>query len=229
MSARVTLLSSTSAAPPVSRLRQLSALRRPLAAAIRWQPMVLGTLLVAVLLAVKAPDVTSAESAVLWLRVVAIVLASSACFVLDDDAAELLSPSPASLARRRTLRLGVAVGLVALPWAGSVLAVSMRPRVDVPVWGLTLELAALLAVGLAAAAAMDRWTGVPDPGVGASPLVFALALLAFRLPARWALYVPPGPAWDDAHLRWAALLGGASLVLAWSMRDPAARSARRAR
>lgn len=214
---------------PVSRLRQLAALGRPLAAAVRWQPVIVGTLLVAVLLAVKAPDITSTGSAILWLRLFAIVLASSACFVLDDEAAQLLASSPLSLAGRRTLRVAVAGALVAVPWTTCVVVMSRRPTVDVPVAALTLELVTLLGVGLAAAAALDRWSGVPDPGVVASPLVVALALLAFRLPERWALYVPPGSAWLAGHLRWAGLLAVAVLVLAWSMRDPAARSARRAR
>jgi len=210
----------------VSRTRQLAALRRPLAAAIHWQPVVVGTLLAAILIAIKAPDIASTGSAILWLRLIAIVLASSACFVLDDDAAQLLASSPFSLARRRALRILVAAGLVAVPWAACVMVLAGRPTVDVPVTALTLELAALLGIGLAAAAVLDRSTGVPDAGVVASPLVVALALLAFRLPERWALYVGPGSGWVDAHLRWAGLLAAAALVLAWCMRDPAARSSR---
>jgi hypothetical protein len=117
-----------------------------------------------------------------------------------------------------------AAALVTPLWWAAVSFLSTARGVDVPVLGLTLELAALVMLGLAAAAALDRWSGVPDPGVGASPLVFGSALLASRLPERWALVVPPGPAWTDAHVRWAVLLACSVLVLGWLTRDPATRA-----
>lgn len=201
-----------------------TALLRPLAAATRWQPIAGATLVVAVALPVKIRDLSEPDSAVATLRFVAIILASSACFVVDDDAADVLASSPATLVRRRLLRIGVGAGLVAVPWAFALSAVESRGIGDIPVLAMTFELATLLVVGVAAAVALERWRGLRDPGVAASPLVFVLALLASRLPERWALFAPAHNSWTAAHLRWAVLLAAGALLFAWCTRDPAARS-----
>jgi hypothetical protein len=58
----------------------------------------------------------------------------------------------------------------------------------------------------------------------AAPALLALTSAAFLLPARVALYAEPGSAaWDDAHRRWALLLGLALAAFAAASRDPAHR------
>ena len=88
----------------------------------------------------------------------------------------------------------------------------------------TLEAAALLAVTLALAATGSRLAPERRGGVVAAPALLTLATAAFLLPARVALYAPPGSAaWDGAHRRWAVLLGLALAAFAAASRDPAHR------
>lgn len=186
--------------------------------------MAVAAAVIAVVLWLKAGDIASTGSALTLLRFVAIILASSVCFVLDDDAADVLASSPATLRSRRLMRLYAGAALVVPPWLAALGSVSRAHGVDVPVLALTLEVAALVLVGLAAAAALERCTALPDPGVAASAVVFGLALVAFHLPPQWALFVPPEPGWGQAHLRLAGLVVAAMLLLAWCTRDPAAPS-----
>jgi len=201
--------------------RQLFALARPLRSAVRWQPGVAAWGLVALLLVLKDEAQEDVGSALLLLRAVGVIAVLGAAFVLDDDAAVTLEASPSTLAWRRMLRFVTAVALVSVPWSAAVWRVGTHGT-DVPVAGLTLELAALLALAMATASAVTRWSGSTDPGVGTAPVVFAVVLGAFQLPPKLALYGAPGPGWDGAHARWWVLLAVAVLVLSWCGRDPAA-------
>jgi hypothetical protein len=205
------------------RLQQMSVLLRPLRTAVRWQPLLGATVLVVVLLAVKADDLHQDGTALMVLRGVAALLALGAAFLIDDAAAVTLAASPTSLAWRRLHRLLVAA-LVTVPWTLAVLVVRSRGA-ETPVAGLTLELVTLVALALAAAGGITRWTGICEPGVLAAPLVCGLILASFQVPERWALLAWPGTEWEAAHQRWGVLLGAAVLVLAWCTCDPARRGA----
>lgn len=204
----------------VSRLRQLPPLLRPLLGAVRWQPSVGTAGLAGLLLLWTAEDLDDGGTAVLVLRGVAALLALGAAFLLDDAAADTIAASPTSLAWRRSSRLLVAAALVGIPWATAVLTVAGRGA-DLPVGDLSLEFAALLALALAAAAGLARWADAREPGLLAVPFIAGLLLATFRLPERWALIVPPGPAWEAAHERWLLLLAAALLVQLACNRDPA--------
>lgn len=208
--------------PDVVRLRlgQLPALLRPLLSAVRWQPSIGAIALAALLLALKADDLGAGGTALMLLRGVAALLALGAAFLLDDPAANTVAGSPTSLAWRRSHRLALLAMLVGTPWTLAVLAVQSRGT-DVPIAGLTLELATLLAVGLAAGAIITRWTDAPEPGVFAAPLTVGILLTAFRLPEQCALFVPRGPLWGPAHERWALVLAAAVLAFLQCTRDPA--------
>ena len=201
--------------------RQVVALARPLSAATRWQPAVASWVIVAVLLVLKDETLDDPGTALLLLRAAGVVAVLGAAFVLDDDAAVTLEASPSTLVWRRMLRLVTAVALVSVPWSAAVWRVGTHGT-DLPVADLTLELAALLALAMATAAAVTRWSGSTDPGVGTVPVVFAVVLGAFQLPPKLALYGAPGPGWDGAHARWWVLLAVALLFLSWCNRDPAA-------
>ena len=203
------------------RLRQLPLLARPYLAAVRWQPAAVAALGTAALVAWKADDLADAGTGILVLRGVAALLALGAAFLLDDAAADVLASSPTSLAWRRASRLLAGALLVGLPWVGALLTATARND-GLPVLALCLEFGALLALGLGAAAGLARWADAGEPGLLAAPLLAGLLLALLRLPERWALVVGPGPAWDPAHQRWAALLAAAALVLVLCMRDPAA-------
>ena len=207
------------------RLRQAPALVRPLACAARWQPLLGAAALAAVLLVLKADDLGQQGTAVLVLRAIAAVLAVGAAFLLDDRATDTLAASPSTLAWRRGQRLAILVLLAGAAWLGAVLVVRSQGA-DPPIAGLTLELAALLATALAVTAGIMRWAQTHEPGVLAAPAVFGGILAVSRLPEKWALLVSPGPAWDEAHQRWAILLALSVGVIAACNSDPARRRQR---
>ena len=202
------------------RLRQSAALVRPLAAAVRWQPLLGAAALAGALLAVKADDLGGNGTALAVLRGVAALLAVGAAFLLDDGATDTLAASPSTLAWRRHQRLVILAVLAGLTWVLSVLVVRTSGAAP-PVGGLTLELAALLALALATAAGIMRWAQTCEPGVLAAPVVLGVILAMSRLPEGWALLVAPGPAWGPAHQRWAGLLALGVAVFALCNGDPA--------
>lgn len=210
----------TGGAITTARLRQLPLLVRPYLAALRWQPSVGAVVLAAVLVAWQTDDLADPGTGMTVLRGVAALLALGAAFLLDDAAADTLASSPTSLAWRRSSRLVVVALLAGVPWALAVAWVSARAE-GLPVAGLTVEFAAVLAVSLAAAAGIARWTDNRDPGVLAAPVTLGLLLAITRLPQRWTLLAGPGPAWAAAHQRWAVVLAAAVLVLLWCNLDPA--------
>jgi hypothetical protein len=201
---------------------QVTALVRPLSVAIRWQPAVASWAMIAVLLAIEDEARDAQSSALMLLRAVGVVAVLGAAFVLDDEAATTLEASPSTLAWRRFLRGSASVALVTPPWVAAVWRLDTHAT-RLPVAGLTLELYALLALALATAAAVTRWSGSTDPGMAATPVVLMVVLGAFQLPARFALYGVPGSGWDAAHARWVGVFAAATLVLLWCGRDPEAR------
>jgi hypothetical protein len=185
----------------------------------RWPPVLAGWLMAAAVLTWKAGDVRDAGGAVILLRVVAVLLATSVVALADDAAANQLAAVPVQLAWRYGARCGLAVLAVAIPWAGALLWV--RPG-DLAA-ALSLECAALTTFALAVAGSVARWSGARDASVAAGPAVFAAAILASVLPSNWALYAAPGDGWAATHLRWASVLAGALALLVPTVRDPAQR------
>jgi hypothetical protein len=188
-----------------------------LANVTRWQPVLAGWLAAAAVLAWKADDVPDAAGQATLLRVVAVLLVAGVVNLVDDDAAGLLAPVPVPLAWRHGLRLGLAVAAVATPWLAALLWVRPGPLTA----ALTLECTTMTAVGLAVASGIAQWSNAAEAGLAAGPAVVGAAAAAVLLPPQWALYVPPGAGWRDAHLRWAAVLGLAAALLAVTLRDPA--------
>lgn len=160
--------------------------------------------------------------AVAVLRGIAVLLAAALALSVDEAGAALLDASPTALRRRLAARLAVC-GAVAGPlWAGALAVATARGAV-VPVAGLTLELAALAALGLAVPAALRRWWRVAEPALVSGPLLLGTLLAAAQLPREVRLLVstPLDPAWDAAHLRWSLLLTAALALLAVAVADPA--------
>jgi hypothetical protein len=158
------------------------------------------------------------------LRVLGLLLALGSGYVLDDGAAVTLQASPYGLARRLCLRIGGAAIVVTPLW--TVTLARLLPSAPAgDRWalglGLTVELAAALAV-VWAVAAWCRRRGVDHPGIITTPaLLAALSLATSISPA--PMLVGLGPQWTPAHLRWSGILVGAACVLVVAMRDPAAR------
>ena len=185
-----------------------------------WQPVVVGWLLAAAVLAWKADEVHDAAGRAVLLRIVAVLLAVGAVNLVDDSAANLLAPVPVPLAWRSGFRFGLAAATVAGPWAAALWWV----KPGRPAAMLTLECAAITAVGLAVASGLARWWSSREAGLAAAPAVLGAAVFVTLLPPRWSMFAAPGDdAWRDAHLRWAAVLALASAVSFVTVRDPAQR------
>ena len=158
------------------------------------------------------------------LRVLGVLLAMGSGYVLDDGAAVTLQASPYSLARRLWLRIGGAAAVVTPLWMAMLgYLLPSAPASDrwAIGFGLTVELAAVLAV-VWAVAAWARRRGVDHPGIVTTPVLLASLFLAASI-SRAPLLVGPGPEWTPAHLRWSGVLVGATFVLLAGVRDPAAR------
>jgi hypothetical protein len=160
------------------------------------------------------------------LRGVGAVLATAVVGAVVDPARALVAPLPVPLWWRSVLRLLVVLVPAAAVWCAALAWVVQGAGAAVPVGALSVEAAAVLAVGLALAGGLARWRDLDDPGVVAGPAVLCLGLLAWQLPPRVALLVLPGPQWTAAHARWAAVLGAALVVAVLSVRDPARPSLR---
>jgi len=158
------------------------------------------------------------------LRLLGLLLALGSGYVLDDGAAVTLQASPYSLARRLWLRIGCATAIVAPLWT-AMLAYLLPSAPAGDRWavglGLTVELAAVVAVVLAVAA-WGRRRGVEHPGIITTPVLLASLFLAASI-SRAPLLIGPGPQWTSAHVRWSVVLVVATGVLLVGMLDPAAR------
>lgn len=201
----------------------------PVARTVAW-PALLTGVLTCVALVVVAPLAPGSSPLAHWPGFGALALCVGAAFLLDDAAGATVGASPRSLARRRLLRVALALPLLCTAWAGSLWYATAA---DAAWFGpdtraaLTLQFAAMLTVTLASSAIALRvapdehggWTGALAP--------FAILTAALVLPDRWALLAAPGDdAWSAAQPRWAALLALGLLTLMWANRDPASRSRR---
>ena len=196
----------------MTRARQALLLAAPSLRATPWLPLLPAGALALAVLRFDGP-------VLLELRLAAIALCVGAAFVLDDPASETLATSPAPLLFRRLVRIGLVLPLVALLWA-----LTLRYAGTGFDAALTLELAAMLAVTLAAAAfATPRLAdGRGGPAAAPALLVF-LGACTFALPDAWTLFAegPNDPRWAGSHVRWAVVLVAAVAGLLYASLDPA--------
>lgn len=190
-----------------------------------WPALVAGAVTCIAVL-VLVPLVGDAAPLASWPGLGALALCSGAAFLLDDAAAATVGATPSSLARRRILRVALALPLLCAVWAGTLwyatAASSARFGPDAR-GALSLQLAAMLALTLAASAIALR--AMPDEAVGWCGVIVPCMIVGVAplLPERLALLAPPeSDAWGAAQQRWAALLAVGVIALAWASRDPAA-------
>jgi hypothetical protein len=202
------------------RLRQVTALARPAARAVSWQPqarmMVAGIGVVA--LGSRAGVMTR-------LSVASAAVAATTAFMLDDPAAVTLAASPTSLPVRCLQRACAAVLGTGLWWAAAAALAEHRVG-DLPLGPLTLEFAMFVTVAMAASAAaatMGDRTGGGIPGATFTLVCFATTYL----PPRSWLPFPAEPGAPGAPARLVAVLAIAVTVLFVMSRDPASRGRRR--
>ena len=209
----------------------MSALVRASARALPRRTLSLQLAGALVLIAVSLRGLDQDSTAVLVLRGVVLLLAATLALALDEAGAALLDASPTPLHRRVGARLVLCVALVAPVWAAALAVVALRGGA-VPAAALTLELAALTAVGLAVAAGLRRWQRVAEPALVVGPLLAGGLLAAAHLPREAALLAGTAldPAWEAAHWRWAGLLLVSLALVVLALAEPAtARAAGRLR
>lgn len=187
------------------------------------------------LLAVTAPGLDDTGTAVLVLRGVAVLLAAALALAVDEPSAALLDATPTPLAERLAARTAVCAAVVAPAWL-LALAVATLAGADLPLATVTIELAALAALGMAVPSALRRWSRTAEPAVVTGPLLLGLLVSAAHLPPELVLLAasPADPAWGAAHVRWSLLLLAGLSLLAVAASDPATaggadRSPRRSR
>jgi hypothetical protein len=174
---------------------------------------------------------TGLDSPVVASRVLfgaAALIAATVALAVDEPGAEVLDATATPFAVRVARRL-VLLCCVALPlWLLSLAVVAWRGS-DVPVRMLTLQGLALVALGLAVAAALRRWRRMAEPGLFAGPVLVGFLVVAYQLPRSLTLLPsqPSDPSWQAAQLRWATVLIAALAVLLIGLSDPATASAPR--
>ena len=194
------------------RARQALLLAVPTLRATAWLPLLPAGALGLAVLTFEGP-------VLLQLRLAAVALCVGAAFVLDDAAAETLATSPASLVFRRFLRIGLALPLVAALWALALWYAGTGFDA-----ALTLELVAMLAVTLGAAAFAIPHLADGRGGAAAAPaLLVFLGACALVVPDAWTLFAqgPGDPRWDGSHLRWTLVLVVAVAGFVYASGDPA--------
>lgn len=203
--------------------RTLFPLLRSTAHAIPWRPTAAGAVLGAAILLV--PEALSGRLTATHLttlaRIAALGVALGAAFLLDDPAARSTPTVPTPRLVRNLVRISLAGPVVALWWTLTLgLAKTTghhAAAAHLPVAGLTLEAATLLAAAFALAALAQRRTDDGNTGVIAAPALLLLAAVAWFLPDPAALILPPtDPQWTAAHYRWTAVLATAIVAFRWA-------------
>ncbi len=192
------------------------------ARSVRWDAPAIAAGLVLVILVWRRDDLTDAAVALAVTRAVGVILVAGSLALLDDAGFDQVAAATLPLWRRELPRLAVMVLLV----VGPVLVLAMVA--DIPWRGVTLECTALLALAAAVAIVLRTRAGHLEPSVPVSVVLLVLVGALAAIPSRYQMWVQPGPEWSDAHRRWAALLVVSLAAGTYALRDPAARSVRRA-
>lgn len=158
------------------------------------------------------------------LRLVELVLAGGAAYLLDDGAARMTVVTPRTLWRRRAPALVTGLAVLAGAWA-VILLVLGRQAFPPSAAVITGEVGVLVAIALALAAVLV-WRGDPVPGSRVAPvlgLAGVTALIAGPL-LRTSIFLPVDGARDvSGWLAWSAAGLLAVVVTLVASRDPASR------
>lgn len=185
----------------------------PIARALRWRALAGAG--AAGLALVATPAIAGVELAATdltnLLRIAAVIAAVGVAFIHDDPAIRTTVAVPVPALLTHVVRGLVGLVPVAVWWAVAVLVTTRATKGtaggDVPVWGLTVEAAATVAVALSLASVRVRSVEDGSAGATVGPAVLLLAAVATGMPDSWRLYAPPSdPAWGDTRHRWAVIL-----------------------
>ena len=158
------------------------------------------------------------------LVLVGLVMMAPAGYLLDDPAADILAASPATLMRRRALRVTLGAVVLLVGWLVALdRGAFLEDYGSLPLGAVSLEVAAFGCLTLAIAAIAAR-RGDRSPGITAAVgLVMVVALLFVArqaVPPSWPL---PEMQPNVHYRRWWWVAAVSLALIAWSSRDPAAR------
>ncbi len=175
----------------------------------------------------RAADVTSPDAAAWLIRALAALSAVTVVFAFDDPSVEMTRALPLARGALMRIRFGVAGVAVLMALAPAVVAKWRYLDTGSTALGLAVEVSALVVTAIAASLVLQRQFGVSEPAQFMVLVVIGLMMAGQMLGERWPVLAPPGPQWAEAHWRWAGVLVVGMLVMAWQVRDPAARPLRR--
>lgn len=190
---------------------------RHLATVLTWKPLAATTVGTATWLAL-----TDRPSPLL-LSAAAAAVAAATPFVLDDTAAATLGPSPTTLWRRRAQRISLVLPLLSGWWLLAFTIVS-RSSDPLPPAAYALQLATLLAVGLAASSTSSSVDSERARGGTAGGVAVIVCFGTAFLPARALQLVPANPDAPDAGWKLVVLLAVAVVIQLGASTDPARRT-----
>ena len=158
------------------------------------------------------------------MRLVELVLAAGAAYLLDEGAADMATVSPLTLWRRRAPRLVVGTALLAAAWGGVLLLLhgQVTPQSLV---AFTCELIVIAALAVATASVL-AWRGDPEPGGRVASVVgiAGLTALVAQLLVPTAIFLPEeGNPAGSLVVVWAGVGLLAVGVTLLASRDPASR------
>ena len=184
---------------------------------IRWNPLGIAAVIGSVVVASRHNGDAAAP-----LQISAVLLASAAGFGLDDSAAELLDASPATLLRRRLVRVAVVAIPTVIVWI--TLFWAQGPESAAEGWALTAMFSGLLGLSMGTAAVATRRTSCGNGGIVVGPALLIALFASTTLPPRWRPLpmgdIPGG--WLAIDLRWTTAAVTGAAVFVRSSRDRAA-------
>jgi uncharacterized protein YhhL (DUF1145 family) len=163
--------------------------------------------------------VPASADSMLTIRLVQLALAATAAYIVDDAAAALTSVAPRSRWLHRAFPLTTGLATIAVAWV--VVLINLRRGPDAMLRSLTIEVAVLVLMALAASS-MLAMRGEPEPGnqvaialplVGVGALVFG-GMLGFEV-----FMSGHGPGQAERETAWVICLVLAAAVLVWASRD----------
>lgn len=154
------------------------------------------------------------------LTTAALVSGAAVAFTVDDPAEETLSAVPTALARRRALRgSAIVLGITGLSLLLVAVALTLGDVGGAALSRRGVELAASAALAAAIAGVAQR-RGVPSAAhLGAAGGVLSVLLVTAL--AQRLLRALPSLVDGPHHSRWWLVAGVATVVTAWTWRDPA--------
>ena len=206
--------------------RTLYPLLRPTAHAIKWRPVAAGAALGMIILLVPEAltDRLTERHLTTLARLAAICVGLGTAFLLDDPATRSIPTVPTPRLARNLVRVALAGPAVALWWALTLgLAKTTghhAAAAHLPIGGLTLEAATLLAAAFALAALAQRRDDDGNSGVVVGPAVLVLVVVTWLLPRPVALLLTPDdPAWTASHYRWTGVLAIVLVTFLWASHE----------